>query len=235
MNNRLLSALGASLLLCSGVASADVIANLSFTTPSGTVGPTDSIDVWVTLSLDAASDPLTFDASVNPLADLPSSLIPAAAEVWNGSGYDSVPFDSYEYTSQFTSRVCSGTFTNACSDGEYHIEAVTSGSNTWFGTSSLNLTAGESQSFLIYQFTPTNGSAAPGDYIFYSAGLGFTVHGIDMDGNSIEQDIAFDACTSQSDSCAFTRTVSAVPVPAAVWLFGSGLLGLLGLAKRRAA
>lgn len=30
-------------------------------------------------------------------------------------------------------------------------------------------------------------------------------------------------------------TVSAVPVPAAVWLFGSGLISLLGLAKRRKA
>lgn len=30
-----------------------------------------------------------------------------------------------------------------------------------------------------------------------------------------------------------TTYVSAVPVPAAVWLFGSGLLGLLGLAKRK--
>ena len=29
--------------------------------------------------------------------------------------------------------------------------------------------------------------------------------------------------------------VSAVPVPAAVWLFGSGLIGLLGLAKRKRA
>lgn len=29
--------------------------------------------------------------------------------------------------------------------------------------------------------------------------------------------------------------VSAVPVPAAVWLFGSGLLGLVGVARRRAA
>ena len=29
--------------------------------------------------------------------------------------------------------------------------------------------------------------------------------------------------------------VSAVPVPAAVWLFGSGLLGLIGIARRRAA
>ena len=32
-----------------------------------------------------------------------------------------------------------------------------------------------------------------------------------------------------------TLTVSAVPVPAAVWLFGSGLLTLVGLARRRAS
>ena len=30
-------------------------------------------------------------------------------------------------------------------------------------------------------------------------------------------------------------TVNPVPVPAAVWLFGSGLLGLIGIARRRAA
>lgn len=30
------------------------------------------------------------------------------------------------------------------------------------------------------------------------------------------------------------QTVGAVPVPAAVWLFGSGLLGLIGVARRRA-
>lgn len=32
-----------------------------------------------------------------------------------------------------------------------------------------------------------------------------------------------------------TLSYSAVPVPAAVWLFGSGLLGLVGVARRRAA
>ena len=32
-----------------------------------------------------------------------------------------------------------------------------------------------------------------------------------------------------------TLTVSAIPVPAAVWLFGSGLLGLIGIARRKSA
>jgi len=32
-----------------------------------------------------------------------------------------------------------------------------------------------------------------------------------------------------------TATVSAVPVPAAVWLFGSGLLGLVGISRRKPA
>ncbi len=35
-----------------------------------------------------------------------------------------------------------------------------------------------------------------------------------------------------SGNCSVT-TVSAVPVPAAVWLFGSGMLGLMGLARRK--
>jgi len=32
-----------------------------------------------------------------------------------------------------------------------------------------------------------------------------------------------------------TGTISAVPVPAAVWLFGSGMIGLVGVARRRKA
>lgn len=36
------------------------------------------------------------------------------------------------------------------------------------------------------------------------------------------------------DASTFGATPSAVPVPAAFWLFGSGLLGLVGLARRKA-
>lgn len=37
------------------------------------------------------------------------------------------------------------------------------------------------------------------------------------------------------DNVTVTADVSAVPVPAAVWLFGSGLLGLIGVARRKTA
>ncbi len=36
-------------------------------------------------------------------------------------------------------------------------------------------------------------------------------------------------------SVAYQATLTTVPIPAAVWLFGSGLVGLAGLARRRAA
>jgi hypothetical protein len=42
-------------------------------------------------------------------------------------------------------------------------------------------------------------------------------------------------CTSEAyfDNVSVTADVPAVPVPAAVWLFGSGLLGLVGVARRK--
>jgi hypothetical protein len=42
-------------------------------------------------------------------------------------------------------------------------------------------------------------------------------------------------CTSEAyfDNVSVTADVSAVPVPAAAWLFGSGLLGLVGVARRK--
>jgi len=42
---------------------------------------------------------------------------------------------------------------------------------------------------------------------------------------------AFGAETQQF--AGFVENISAVPIPAAVWLFGSGLLGIIGVARRR--
>lgn len=41
--------------------------------------------------------------------------------------------------------------------------------------------------------------------------------------------------TGESRYVPGTWTISAVPLPAAVWLFGSGLVGLIGIARRKAA
>lgn len=39
--------------------------------------------------------------------------------------------------------------------------------------------------------------------------------------------------SSQVTTTSFSGSIAAVPLPAAVWLFGSGLLGLVGIARRR--
>lgn len=63
----------------------------------------------------------------------------------------------------------------------------------------------------------------------------FTFDGQFVAGNVYE--LMFSSHSYESDyyneTWQFDLTTSAVPVPAAVWLFGSGLLGLVGIAKRR--
>ncbi len=233
MKNKLLVAVGGALWLAATAANADVFASLSFTNPTGTVSAVDPIDVWVTLTLDQDSEALTFDGS--SLASLPASLIPLEAEVWNSEtfSYDYIPFASYDSVGKFTSYTCSGNFTNGCSDGEYTYDSVSNLSG-WFDSPELNLAPGESQSFLIYRFTPTDGSAAPGEYVFHNVAIGFIVSGQDELGNAIEQDIVFGGtCPNQNASCSFTRTVEAVPIPGAAWLMGSAVMGLAAVGRTR--
>ena len=46
---------------------------------------------------------------------------------------------------------------------------------------------------------------------------------------------AFGVSSGQGSWAVHSGDVSAIPVPAAVWLFGSGLLGLIGIARRKKA
>jgi hypothetical protein len=98
-------------------------------------------------------------------------------------------------------------------------------------------------------FTTASSGSGPGgvDFVYTSTMFAFNTH--DVDCNPVI-DALVGGCTSNefvyielaeggfaptvknfmSDGIA---SVAAVPVPAAVWLFGSGLIGLVGIARRR--
>lgn len=85
--------------------------------------------------------------------------------------------------------------------------------------------------------TTSSGSAFNSDVVNITFGDGGFAYYI-----GLTSDTAFSSATLQFDTAAEGAflysiddiTVSAVPVPAAVWLFASGLIGLTGVARRKA-
>src|SRR4051812_45058012 len=99
-----------------GSASAGVIASLAFTTPNGIVGPTDTIDVYATLTLDPSSDPLSTDffGAINflQLSDILANL------------FSGLPDDLDPSADSLSSNInvfleCSGTFFANCGGTPY--------------------------------------------------------------------------------------------------------------------
>lgn len=63
----------------------------------------------------------------------------------------------------------------------------------------------------------------------------FTGTGLLVDLNGTYEDTAATfALSANQTGSSYSLSIAAVPVPAAVWLFGSGLLGLVGVARRKA-
>ncbi len=84
---------------------------------------------------------------------------------------------------------------------------------------------------------PKSGNFTIADFTFSAAAAGSTPATLDF---GLVQDnwVGSDYSTPLASQPTFTSatiTVGAVPVPPAVWLFGSGLLGLVGVARRRQA
>jgi hypothetical protein len=76
----------------------------------------------------------------------------------------------------------------------------------------------------------TIGHAGGGDF-----GIGGALNSNDQTtAGAIERIFRGTSNFASLSSLEITTSVSAVPVPAAVWLFGTGLLGLVGVSKRRA-
>lgn len=221
--------------LVAGAADAAVIGSLAFRDPAATVNATDTIDLWVTLTLDQASDSLSYD----PYSGYPNGLnpldIPATGRPITGGPSSS--FASYSYISQFTTRFCGGTFIVPCSGtgSQYTVSSPSSDPDHWFNWAGT-LNPGESLDILLYRLAPADGTADPGLYTLYQVGLGFRVVGRNSSYQEIQADVhRFNTPSCSNSICAFTRTVTAIPVPGAVWLFGGALAGLGLLRRRRCA
>ena len=55
-----------------------------------------------------------------------------------------------------------------------------------------------------------------------------------LSGNGFDATSAVWTLSAQKVGSSYSMTITAVPVPAAVWLFGSGLIGLAGFMRRKA-
>ncbi len=242
---RIVGALAGILLFTQ--ANAALITYASWVEQTGTIGPNDTVEVWIRLTLDAASDPLFVDHNgAAPNWGLDMSLVPSTGDTYTFdpeytiTGTD-VPFYSYEYVWGGNTHAPCGEsdFIAACGNGgQYSYTSVdrTLGFRWQFGSdnygaTSFQMNPGESKDFLLAKVVPQGGGAAPGTYYWRDAGFQIIWNGFDADGNTMLSRIDLaTACPTRDISCSFSRTV--VPVPAAVWLFGSGL-GILGWIRRK--
>jgi hypothetical protein len=212
---------------------------LSFDQRTGTVGPGDSIDIFMTLTVDAGSAPLAFDGTTPAPFGFAAADLPLQGYYNDPGTYGNDPaaFASYTFVQTNTAYGCSGTFTSTCDPGAYAFTFHTSsepGRPSFNFLPSLNLQPGESFSYLFGTFTPV-GSVAPGTYSFYSAYTDLVFNGLDANGHDLYAyvDLGATCPTGAGDDCAFMRTVLAVPEVQTGALMVLGLLAIGGYARRR--
>ncbi len=117
---------------------------------------------------------------------------------------------------------CSSVSQAVCADNEYaHMTAYGAGSILGSGITSWNSSIFGSISYFGYWSRTESFTNSTDAWVFVLSG---TPVGIST--ALVKNDVSNAWAVLSGD-------VSAVPVPASIWLFGSGLIGLIGLAKRK--
>ena len=214
--------------------------SLSFTEASGIVAANETIEVWVTLTVDAASSPLVFDGGAPAPFGFNAADLPAQGNYNDPASFGTgrVDFDVYTGVSTNTAYGCSGTFTNVCDAGAYAFDfhlVSAPGKPSFYGLQTLNLQPGQTFNYLFGTFTPVGGLAAPGTYEFFNTYATLVFEGFDANGRGMTAyiDIGQSCAAGPSPNCAFTRTVTAVPEPKTYALLALGLLMIGSAAIRR--
>lgn len=118
---------------------------------------------------------------------------------------------------------------NGSLDTSIHTVNVYLGSHSVFLSAEAYATTNASAFTHSADGASTWASAAFGSDLSHTVGWGGILSLSTLDGTAITDFTAISS-TSGFD---YSNAYSAVPVPAAVWLFGSGLLGLVGIARRK--
>jgi PEP-CTERM motif len=238
-----------ALLSCSVLAQAALpTVTMSFDQLSATVGPNDSIDVFVTLTIAANSAPLVFNSASGAPFGFATSDLPVQGRVM-GLPPNQPPqfanFTNYSSVSTSVSYYCDSTFMTGCpssiSTTPYFFTfngLGTPAQPSFNGLTSANLQPGQSFSYLFGTFKPTGGGPVPvGTYSLFGAGAGLSFNGRDALGRSLTAFVDMGrTCPTNAATCTFTRTVvAAVPEPHTYALLAAGLFAVVLSARRRRA
>lgn len=223
-------AAGTLLLSCvASMAQRAAFGTLEWVNRTGTVSGTETIPVQFRLTLDPASIPLTIGP---PNTGVPISGLGQFELDFLARHYPNYTIEDSQVNTYIT---CGGTFSSGCDNGPPYGFAF---SSPVYDTSF----SPEVPTILEHgQFIPDPIPAPAGTYFLFSSGVFLEVNGSYRDPISDSTTpfrqsfgIAGITCEGPDTSCAFERTVLApVPLPGAIWLFGSGLVGVIALARRR--
>lgn len=190
--------------------------------PTGTVGPEDTVDVFLTLTLNPMSDPIRRDPVTKAFTS--GGLNPAV---------DFVGFDLSKGVTTNLSLTFSCALPNPLFCPSEPASPYTQSVNTAFSAGLLSFDPGQSVSFRFGTYTP-KAPVAPGTYVQQGYGLSIIARGFnDINGAPLTR--GFSIARTCFD-CTFSRTVQTavggVPEPA-TWGLMIGGFGLTGSVLRR--